>query len=168
MRKAIADAARLYGESARRNTERGGFDHYPVVNRVALLAVLGEAPKDWEEQLNESALNARERFQQDRGTKDAVFHAVASADIAVVRALADKTLDTAGAKRTAAINDIVGQYQQTLSAVQATPRQVDSVVRQIKTLATFMDKLGGAKRAGAGKLRRDALTEIADALVTPG
>jgi hypothetical protein len=42
------------------------------------------------------------------------------------------------------------------------------VVRQIKTLATFMDKLGGAKRAGAEKLRRDALTEIADALVTPG
>jgi tetratricopeptide repeat protein/CHAT domain-containing protein len=164
VRKAVEDAARFYGESARHNTERGSFDHYPVVNRVALLAVLGKAPKDWAEQLNESALNAHERFQKYRGTKDAVYHAIAPADIAVVRALSDKTLSSAGAKRTAAINEIVGQYQQTLSAVQATPRQVDSVVRQIKTLAAFIDKLGGAKLAGAEKLRRDALTEIADAL----
>ena len=134
------------------------------MNRVALLAVLGDPPEDWKEQLNESALNARERFQKDRGTKDAVFHAVASADIAVVRALADKTLATAGAKRKAAINDIVGQYQQTLSAVQATPRQVESVIRQIKALAAFINKLGGPKLARAEKLRRDALTEIADAL----
>ena len=164
VRKAIAEAARFYGESARRHTERGSFDHYPIVNRVALLAVLGKAPKDWAEQLNESALNARERFQEDLGTKDAVFHAVASADVAVVRALADKTLTNAGAKRTAAIDDIVEQYQQTLGAVQATPRQVDSVVRQIKTLAAFIDKLGGAKLPRAEQLRRDALTEIADAL----
>ena len=164
VRKAIADAAKYDGEAARRNAERGRFDHYPIVNRVALLAVLGDPPENWNEQLNESALNARARFQKDRGTKDAVIHAFASADIAVVRALADKTLATAGAKRKAAVNDIVGQYQQMLSAVQATPRQVESVIRQIKALAAFIDKLGGPKLARAEKLRRDALTEIADAL----
>ena len=164
LRKAIEEAARFYGESARRNTERGSFDHYPVVNRVALLAVLGKAPKDWAAQLDESVLNARERFQKDRGTKDAVYHAVAPADIAVVRALAGTTLATAGTKRTAAINDIVGQYQQTFSAVQATPRQVESVVRQIRTLAEFIERLGEGKRARTEKLRRDALTDIANQL----
>ena len=162
-RKAIAEAARYYGESARRHTRRGTFDHYPAVNRLALLALLGQIPRDWEEQLNQSALNARERFQRDRGTKDAVFHAVAPADIAVVRALADKTLATAGSKRTATINTIVNEYRQTLRAVQATPRQVDSVVRQIRTLAALMGKLR-PRLARPEKLQRDALTEIADAL----
>ncbi len=165
VRRAIADAATSYGESARRHAERGTFDHYPVVNRLALLAVLDDLPRDWQSLLNESALNARERFQRDRGTKDAAFHAIASADIAVVRALADKTLSTAGAKRTTAIDDIVGEFRGTLDAVKATPRQADSVVQQIDTLAALIKKLAGARLTGAAKLRREALLKIAEAIV---
>ena len=163
VRKAIVEAARFYGESARRHAERDSFDHYPVVNRLGLLAVLGSLPSDWEELLSESALNAKERFLRDRGTKDAVFHAVASVDIAVVRALAGKTLAVDNAKRTDAIKEIVGEYRQTLSAVQASPRQMDSVVRQLETLAALMDKLS-PKLAGGARLRRDGLEEIAKGL----
>jgi hypothetical protein len=164
VRQAVANAAKFYELSARRHAERGTFDHYPVVNRLALLAIIDDLPKDWESLLNESALNARERFQRDRGTKDGVFHALAAGDIAVVRALADRTLSTPGSGRAKAIDAIVDEFLQTRRAVQVTPRQIDSVVRQFRTLATLIENLGGRRLAGAAKLRHDALTRIAEAI----
>jgi hypothetical protein len=128
------------------------------------MAIVGRIPVEWDALLTKSALNARERFLRDRGTKDAVFHAVAEPDIAVVRALVDRTLATAGAPRRTAISEIINQYRRTFDAVGATPRQVDSVVRQIETLAGLIGKIGGAKHTRSDKLRRDGLTEIAKAL----
>ena len=155
--EAIADAAGFYELSAKRHRERDTFDHYPVVNRLALLAVLDKLPDDWDALLKESAQNANERFQNDRGTKDAVFHAVAAGDIAVVRALADKTLGTPGQQRDDAVVTIANQFLQSFRTVQATPRQVDSVVRQLNTLAALIQKVGSPGLADTAT----ALTEVA-------
>jgi Tetratricopeptide Repeats-Sensor len=164
VRKAIRDAAASYGKAAEHEVRRGKFDHYAVVNRLALLVLLDETPGDWEELLRQSQQNARERFLSERGTKDAVFHALAPADIAVVRALASKSLDVEGPERDRAIDDIVALHGETRRVVDMSPRQMNSVVNQLNSLRTFIEKLEGSSPDPAATLRRDALGKIAASL----
>ena len=164
VRAAVTEAVKSYGQALERRVKKGTFDHYPAVNQLALQVLLGEAPDEWEEVLRKSELNARERFISERGTKDAVFHALAPADIAVVHALASGTFDAPGDTRTREVQRIVSLYGHTLQLTEATPRQKDSVADQVRLLQTFVEKLEGPDLSPEAESRRDALREIAEAL----
>ncbi len=160
-RQAILDAAASYQKAVEHEIARGRFDHYPVVNRLTLLALLGQAPVDWEDLLRRSDLNARERFISERGTKDAVFHAFAAGDIALVRALLAGKFDDEGSTREVVIREIASLYEEALQRIEASPRQVQSVVRHLASVQTLIEKLERGAPSPEGMLRRDALSEIA-------
>src|SRR5262249_10757547 len=79
-REAIAQAAESYRQAHEHNVARDAFDHYPVVNWLALAAVLGKLPPGWATLLSDAETGALERFNRDRSSKDAVFDASAAAD----------------------------------------------------------------------------------------
>ena len=106
-----------------RDNGNGAFDHYPVVNWIALKVVLGEPPAGALSLLDRSEVSARERFARSRDTMDAIFDAVAPADVAVVRALMNSTLAGAGDDRHKEIERIAGLYRDVFQRVQATNRQ---------------------------------------------
>ena len=142
-RGALKTAATQYELAHKRNLSRKTFDHYPVVNWLALLVVLGEMPNDWQELLRQAELNAQERLARDRGSRDAIFSAVAAADVAVVRAIASGTFDVEGPERKRAIAEIVDQYQESFRLVDATSRQRQSAIGQLATLEVLLTRFGG-------------------------
>ena len=93
--------------------------------------------------LRQAELNAQERLARDRGSRDAIFSAVAAADVAVVRAIASGTFDVEGPERKRAIAEIVDQYQESFRLVDATSRQRQSAIGQLATLEVLLTRFGG-------------------------
>jgi tetratricopeptide (TPR) repeat protein len=140
-RKMLNDAADAYASAHKHNEERGTFYHYPVVNWLALMAVLGGLPNKALALLDKSESNARDRFTRSRDTADAVFDAVAPADIAVVRALVTNAFANANDERNREIDRVVAMYREAFQRVQTTTRQKGSAVGQLMMLANLMRTL---------------------------
>jgi hypothetical protein len=120
---------------------KGTFYHYPVVNWLALKAVLGGLPDNPLALLDKSESNARDRFTRSRDTADAVFDAVAPADIAVVRALVANAFATANDDRNKELDRVVAMYREAFQRVRATTRQKASAAGQLVMLANLMRTL---------------------------
>jgi triacylglycerol esterase/lipase EstA (alpha/beta hydrolase family)/tetratricopeptide (TPR) repeat protein len=140
-REMLNAAADAYASAHKHNEERDAFYHYPVVNWLALKAVLGGPPDNALALLDKSEANARDRFTRSRDTADAVFDAVAPADIAVVRALVTNAFATANDDRNKEIDRVVAMYREAFQRVQATTRQKASAAGQLMMLANLMRTL---------------------------
>jgi tetratricopeptide (TPR) repeat protein len=165
LRDRLNDAANAYAEAHAHNEKRGTFEHYPVVNWLALKVVLGAPPHDALTLLEKSETSARERFARSRDTIDAVFDAVASADAAVVRALVTSTFATAGDERNKAIDRIVASYRDLFRRVQATRGQKGSAMGQLETLESLMRKLSAGAAPEPDNITADALATIRSRVV---
>ncbi|MEO8071162.1 MAG: tetratricopeptide repeat-containing protein, partial [Acidobacteriota bacterium] len=160
LRTTLRKAADSYHKAHLRNVERDTFRHYAVVNWLALTTVLGTPPAEVLSLLNEAERSARESFVQNRDPGDAVFDAIAPADIAVVRALATGAFGQAGKARTAEIDRIVALYKDAFRRARATRRQQESAVAQLESLEGFFRKLAGAKKRAASTSSAAALAAI--------
>jgi hypothetical protein len=159
-RSTIRRAADSYRKAHEHDVKTGTLKHYPVVNWLALTAVLGTPPAEAESLLTAAEANARESFVQNRDPMDAVFDAVAPADIAVVRALLRGTFGKDTSARRDEIARIVGLYAEAFHRAQATRRQRDSATGQLESLAGFVKKLAGTAATRKSRLTQAALTEI--------
>jgi tetratricopeptide (TPR) repeat protein len=158
----LTESATAYEKAHKLNEARGAFEHYPVLNFLALRAVLGMIqPNDPDAMalLSQSESRACERFAQSRDAVDAIFDAVAPADVAVVRAIINDTFATNGAARNAALDHIVDLYRRVFHRVQPTRRQQQSAMGQLDTLANLIGMLRG-NTLTKDVLTRDALAEI--------
>jgi hypothetical protein len=160
VRATVKRAADSYRKAHDHDVTRGTFQHYPVVNWLALAAVLGKTPPDAESLLTLAEANARESFVRNRDPIDAVFDAVATADIAVVRALLRGTFGRKGAAREHEIDRIVSLYTDAFRRAQATTRQKDSATGQLQSLEGFLEKLGDKPPTPSSTLTQSALAAI--------
>src|SRR5262249_35075270 len=137
---------------------RDAFDHYPVVNWLALAAVLGKLPPGWATLLSDAETGALERFNRDRSSKDAAFDASAAADIAVVRALAGRTVGQSRAERKRGVDRIARLYRDAFRRTQAPRRQRQSATDPLESLGVLFKKTG--RPATARRQMSEALEEI--------
>jgi hypothetical protein len=163
IRDEITLAARCYQQAHEHNADLNRFDHYPVVNWMALEVVLGNRPPDMQRLLQQAATSAQQSFARDRSAKDAIFDGVAAADIEVVRALGTGSFGQDGAARAAAIDRIIRLYKEAFQRMQATRRQAESATGQLEALATLLKDLSGATPS-ASPLVWQALETIRAAL----
>lgn len=119
------------------------FAPYASLNRLQLDAVLGTDIDNWQVLLDRSQVAARQAFEKDFK----FWNAVMPMDAEVTRCLLDRSL----AKR---VTELAKGYADTIAAVAASSRQLDSVIRQWQIMGSFL-KLAGRKAEAA------ALTQLA-------
>jgi len=163
VRNSIRMSAANYQRVYEHDVTRGTIRHYPVVNWLALQAILRNAPGNWDALLKDAQLNARESFARDRTAPDAVFDAVAAADITVVRGLISGLLGKPGKVRDDQIARIAALYRDAFRLTHATLRQRESTTKQLEMLEFFMEKLGDRSRATGLMIR--ALKTIREQLL---
>lgn len=167
VRDALRQSAAAYQRAHEHNTRLGCVDPYPIANWLGIAALLGEAVPGAAGLVSEAESAARERFVSARDPFDAVFDAVAVPDLAVVKALADGSFARTGAARQQAIGRIIALYQDAFSRTFATPRQMDSAVKQLSFFSSMLDKLNSGRAREVLATTIDALDEIRSRVVGP-
>ena len=136
--KLLKDSAEWYRQAAETGIERGHFDPYHALNWITIQALLGAEVPDSGSWLARCEAAAVERYAANRIFWDAV--ALADADVA--RRLLSQTLQSD------AVEDIVAHYRNVFAAAQATPREQDSVLNQLKFIQSTLERLGDTGAAG--------------------
>ena len=133
MTEALTQAATYYKDAVETGVERGRFDPYHGLNWITLETILGNKLPDAESWLARCEAVAVERYAASRKLWDAV----ASPDANIVRCLlrGELTADT--------VDTIVTGYREVFVTAQATPREQDSVVGQLKFIQKMLEQLGG-------------------------
>ncbi len=160
VRVALEQSGDSYRRAYVHNVAAHRDDPYPIVNWMGIQALLGQVPDDAHDALAVAEAAARERFETARDPFDAVFDAVAVADIALVTALIDGTLMNAGAERDAAIQRLVALYQEAFRRTYATPRQITSASGQLEFLAAMYRRLATPETAEAYEQASLALEDV--------
>ncbi|MEQ6342085.1 MAG: CHAT domain-containing protein [Gammaproteobacteria bacterium] len=130
MLKALKQAAHYYHEAAETGAQ---LDPYHALNWITLEALLGHKLPHAESWFTRCEAAAVERYATSRTLWDAV--ALPDADIA-------RRLMQGGLKADA-VDSIIARYREVFTAVQATPREQDSVVSQLKFIRQMLERLGG-------------------------
>jgi tetratricopeptide (TPR) repeat protein len=133
MTKALTQAATYYKEAADVGVKRGQFDPYHGLNWVTLEALLGIKLPDAESWLARCEAVAVERYAASHKLWDAV--ALPDADVA--RRL------LRGELKADAVEIIVARYREVFCTAQATPREQDSVLGQLRFIKEMSGWLGG-------------------------
>ena len=156
----IRKAAESYRAAHQRALEHGNFDPYPALNWLTLSAISGDTVPEAESILRRAETTARERFAKSRD----FFDASAIPDTKVAVALASESLPDQ-------VGELAALYVDTFKVVSATPREIDSVTRQLALTATLMRKLSTGTAADARNMAADALGTLVDTIsgrtVTP-
>ncbi|HNL91071.1 MAG TPA: hypothetical protein PKH05_18465, partial [Nitrospira sp.] len=126
----LVKAAQFYRWAAKKQEQEQCGDPYPILNWLAIEAVLGNAKVPYESWLSKAAVLAKQRFQDRRS----VWDLFTVADIAVVRAYQKGTLPDEQ-------DSLVETYQRVFLESAATKRQRDSARGQLEFLITMKRKL---------------------------
>jgi CHAT domain-containing protein len=155
--KAVSDsirkAAQSYRAAHQRALERGNFDPYPALNWMTLSTIAGDAVPEAESILTRAETAARERFAKSRD----FFDASAIPDAKVAVALASGSLSDQ-------VVELAALYVDAFKVASATPREIDSVTRQLALTASLMRKLSTGKTADRRTKTADALDVLADTI----
>ncbi|GAB6191436.1 CHAT domain-containing protein [Desulfocastanea catecholica] len=130
---ALKQSAAYYKEAAETGVQRGQFDPYHGLNWIILETLLGNTLPDAESWLARCEAVAVERYAASRKLWDAV----ASPDADIVRRL------LRGDLKAEAVASIIAGYHEVFVTAQATPREQDSVVGQLKFIKNMLKQLGG-------------------------
>lgn len=138
----LVKAAQFYQRAAKKQEQEQCGDPYPILNWLAIEAVLGNVQVPYESWLSKAAVLAKQRFQDRRS----VWDLFTVADIAVVRAYQKGTLPDEH-------DSLVETYQRVFFESAATKRQRDSARGQLEFLITMKRKLtpvrGGERKEAA-------------------
>ncbi len=96
------------------------------------------------------------------------YNSIMYADAALVSALLDDSLAAAVSGSGAALEGLVSGYEDALDSTLVTPRERDSVVRQIRLMALFHRAYERARNAPAGESVGNRLDLLADRLCVAG
>jgi CHAT domain-containing protein len=155
--KAVSDsirkAAERYRAAHQRALGRGNFDPYPALNWMTLSAIAGDAVPEAESILTRAETAARERFAKSRD----FFDASAIPDAKVAVALVSGSLSDQ-------VAELAALYADTFNVMSATPREIDSVTRQLALTASLMRKLSTGKTADARTKTAAALDAIVNTI----
>ncbi len=149
-----------YAAAHQHNVEAGTVEAYPIINWLALAAVLGREVPDGDALLHKAETSARERFSGARDYFDAPFDAVAIADVALVRALRDRAFAADTTERAALIDRIVTTYREVFERTFATPRQIDAATSQLSTIGELLQAVAPQPTPPDTALVVDALSRI--------
>lgn len=147
---ALVQAAQFYQRAAKKQDQEQFGDPYPILNWLAIEAVLGNATVPYESWLSKAAVLAKQRFQDRRS----VWDLFTVADIAVVRAYQKGTLPDER-------DSLVETYQHVFAESGATKREQDSARGQLTFLINMRGKLTGA---GGDKKKGDAILDALEAI----
>lgn len=128
------------------------FDPYPALNWLSLQTLESDYP-DGIAECRACAQEANERFSDSPD----VWHAVMAAEARLVEALCRGALSGDDGAAEKVLEEIHESYAEALANVQAAPREVSSLTRQLCLLALLFDAKG-ATRTQAERARRDART----------
>lgn len=158
MREALQHSIEAYGRDEGR-PGTGHFDAYLALNRLALQALLpaGDGQAQAVDLARQCRRDAEARYAQDAD----LWSAVMQSEAALVEAMLDGSLGSAGDAGQAAVDTLVASYGSTLVNLTLKPGQLDSVVTQMQLLSRFCDAL----RLGGGDL---SLQRMADRLIELG
>ncbi len=140
VKAALAKALEFYRRAAQKQEAEPLADPYPIVNWLAIEAVLGNAKVPYESWLSKAEILGRQGFQ----TRCQAWDLFAIADITVIRSYLDGSLPE---KR----SSLVETYQRVFAESAATKRQRDSARGQLTFMINMRRKLtpaGGDKRKG--------------------
>ncbi len=132
MRLALERAADYYRRATERLAAAGEFDPYPVLNWLALDALLGRAPDDWESWLARVQVAARQRFERRRKAWDAI----AIADGQLLGHVMRGTPGTAEL-----VQQLVALYVTAADEAQLSARERDSLISQMVFMQQFAHRL---------------------------
>lgn len=169
-RKALRDSMEAYGSVEGRPADRT-FKPYNALNRLALKAVLDFAASDVAADADVAVAQACAQWARDRyRTAPDVWNAVMPADAALTAKLLDRSLGIESGKGDEALEAATQKYADALAHVRVTPRELDSIVKQICLLALFYRAwevtLTAERQAEAGRFA-DRLGALAEH-VAPG
>ena len=151
VKAALAKARDCYRRAAEKQEAEPLADPYPIVNWLAIEALLGNAKVPYESWLSKAEILGRQRFQ----TRCQAWDLFAIADIAVVRSYLDGSLPD---KR----SSLVETYERVFAESAATKRERDSARGQ---LAFLMSMRGKLTRADGDKKKGDAILNTLEAII---
>jgi tetratricopeptide (TPR) repeat protein len=131
IRQHLRQSADYYRRAASPKQDRTVVDPYPVVNWLAIQMILGEHVPDDVMWLEKCEVAARQRFEKAPNLWDAVT----LVDVALLRHVRQGTVE----KNKEAL---VSRYREAIAEVGATPKDIDSVLNQLKFVIDTLDKLG--------------------------
>lgn len=126
----LKKAAEFYQRAARRQEQEPLADPYPIMNWLAIGALLGETNLPYESWLAKAEILARQRFQNTRKAWDLFT----IADIAVLQAYRKKSLPEER-------STIVDTYRKVFAESAASRRERDSACGQLEFLINMRRKL---------------------------
>jgi len=132
LRGVLERAADYYRRAAERGAAAGDLDPYPVLNWLALDALLGRTPDDWESWLARCQLAARQRFERGRKAWDAI----AIADGQLLEHVMRGTPGTAER-----VQQLVALYVTAADEAQLSARERDSLTSQMVFMQQFAQRL---------------------------
>jgi hypothetical protein len=148
---ALGKAIAAY-KQASGNSKEKRFDPYPSLNWLSLRAVKGTYQEGAAECVA-CAEGANERF---KGSPD-VWHAVMASEAYLVESLCRGALSGDDAASEKTFEETHQRYASALANIQVTPKDFDSVARQLCVLALFF-AAKGATRAQAARAKADNAT----------
>jgi CHAT domain-containing protein/pimeloyl-ACP methyl ester carboxylesterase len=143
----LAEAAKYYRKAAEKQEQEPLADPYPIVNWLALEALLGTSKVPYESWLSKAEILARQRFQTTRKAWD-LFSV---ADIEVLRAIRNNTVSEERSR-------LVDTYRKVFAESAATQREQDSARGQLDFMIAMRQKLSRSSD------RKKAVDPISDAL----
>ena len=129
--KHLNTSAKYYSEAAQLEQDRTLFDPYPTINWLAIRAVLGQQDPTDEMWLGKCEEVATQRCA---GRTRDLWGAVMIPDVALLRSLREGTTETMK-------DALVALYRQAIAEGGATPKDIDSVVNQLRFMITTWGKL---------------------------
>ncbi|MCC7549045.1 MAG: CHAT domain-containing protein [Burkholderiales bacterium] len=153
LRDVLARSAGYYGRAAQRLAASGELDPYPVLNWLAIEALLGRPPEDFETWLARIQVAARQRFERTR----AAWDAIAIADNQLLGHVLRGTLADPGVPE-----QIVALYVTAAEEAQLSARERDSLMSQM----VFMERFARRLAKGKPPAWSDALSGICRSLGT--
>ncbi len=151
LRAVLARSADYYRRAAARVAASGDIDPYPILNWLAIAALLGEAPQDHGSWLARIQAVAKQRFEVTRGSWDAI----AITDGQLLEHILRDTLANPGVSA-----QMVLLYATAAEEAQLSERECDSLMSQMLFMQDF------ARRLAKGKSPAwiDTLSGICEAL----
>ncbi len=132
LRGVLEQAADYYRRAAERGAASGDLDPYPVLNWLALDALLGRTAQDCESWLARCQVAARQRFERKRESWDAI----AIADGQLLGHVLRGTLAEPGI-----VQQLVALYVTAADEAQLSARERDSLTSQMVFLQRFAQRL---------------------------
>lgn len=156
--KQALEQAALWYEKGEAHPNQSGFSPYCAQNRLALQAVLGNTGPEEAALALQAGEMARQRYARSRD----YFDLIMAADGVLIARLIDRSLL---ARPADAEREILGCYRDIREQLPETERKLDSVLTQIRLLATFVKKRATAE-AGTEEPAKlvERLRRIADLL----